>query len=136
MKSLLKLRVLFITPEARGGGVRAWLTLLKTSLLYGMVQRNTKRQFWWCAYWFLLQKQFILQLFSAIVEFYFFNDGLLIWQEVSVQSLILRWPIRPMGLLFVFRIGLKEYIIAFQDKLNYREITGRGRIYKNLKRES
>ena len=39
-----------------------------------------------------------------------------------------------MDLLFVFRIGLKEdiiqeYIIAFQDKLNYIEITERERMY-------
>ena len=45
----------------------------------------------------------------AIVDFYLFRMGLLIWQEVSVQYLILRWPVRPMGHLFIFRIGLQEY---------------------------
>ena len=39
-----------------------------------------------------------------------------------------------MHLLFFFRIGLKEdiiqeYIIAFQDKLNYIEIKERERMY-------
>ena len=47
-----------------------------------MVQTNTKRQFWWYAHWFLLYSQVILQLSSAIVDFYLFYDGavdMLIW---------------------------------------------------------
>ena len=35
----------FITPGVGGSFVRAWPTLSKTSLLWGMVQTNTKRQF-------------------------------------------------------------------------------------------
>ena len=40
----IKIESLIHNPRGRGGGVRAWLTLLKTSLLL-KVQRNTKRQF-------------------------------------------------------------------------------------------
>ena len=29
-----------------------------------------------------------------------------LWQEVSVKSLILRWPLRPVGLLFYSMMGL------------------------------
>ena len=48
-------------------------------------------------------------LSDTIVDFHLSMMGLLIykyepfWQEVSVKSLILRWPLRPVGLLFVLQ---------------------------------
>ena len=37
-----------------------------------------------------------------------------IWQEVSVESLILRRPLRPMGLLYDFKLGGKKIVITEQ----------------------
>ena len=134
MKNLLKLFLKFHNPRGRGSCVRAWLILSNTSsLLWGMVQTNTKRQFWWCAYWFLLQKQLILQLSSAIVGFYSFMMGLLIWQEVKCTVSDTQVTGKTYGRALVYfpywtsRIH-QEYITIFQDKLKFKEITGRERI--------
>ena len=52
---------------------------------------------------FVLRDDMLLSY--AIVEFYFLYDVAVVtyeafWQEVGVESLILRWPLRPVGLLF------------------------------------
>ena len=101
--------VSFITPGAGGSCVRAWLTFSKTSsLLCRMVQTSFDDvSIAYCAYY---ENSLYCSFPLPLLIFIYFMMGLLIWQEVSIQSLILRWPVKPMDLLFVFRIGLQEYI--------------------------
>ena len=117
--------VSFITPGAGGGLVsgRGW-HFQKLLLYFGWWFRQTQKDILMMCLFIPITKQLILQLSSAIVDFYLFYDGLLIWQEVSVQSLILMQVTgKTHGPLVCFlywtsRIH-QEYIIAFQDKINY-----------------
>ena len=44
-------------------------------------------------------------LFYAIVDFFFIYDvAVTFWQQVSVESLILRWHLRLVDFLFKFKI--------------------------------
>ena len=57
---------------------------------------NTLKGLWCsllCHYWFIYSMTGLL-----ICKYEHF------WQEVSLESLILRWPLRPMGLLFSVRV--------------------------------
>ena len=55
-----------------------------------------------------------MQFSPAIVDFICFMLGLSIcqnepfWQEVRVESPILRWPLRPVGLLFIVQLAERE----------------------------
>ena len=60
------------------------------------------------ALWLVLFNGSIMLIFYAIVDLYLSYDGAVgckyepFWLEVSVESLILRWLLRPVGFLFLF----------------------------------
>ena len=108
---LLSVNYAFILHSYVDFFVRAWLTLSKTSsLLWGMVQTNTKDSLDDVPIDSYCISRLYCSFPAVIVDFYLFYYmmGLLIWQEVGVQSLILRWPLKPMGLLLSISFGSAE----------------------------
>ena len=81
---------------------------------------------------YLLVYSWILVLFSyATVVFYLLYDGLFtckyehLWQEVNVESLILKWPLRPLGLLLeniAFRVRVFMLYGASELKKHIRVV--------------
>ena len=83
-----------------------------------------------------MQNQVILQLSSVIVDFYLFYDGAVDLTRTRCTLSDTQVTAKAHGPLVCFRYWTsrihQEYIIPFHDKLNYREITGRERMYKNF----
>ena len=127
--------VSFITPESGGSCVRAWLTLSKTSsLLCVIFQSNTKRHIDDVSIDSYYKTAYIAAFFCHWVLFILWWAVYLTRSYCTVSDT--QVTSKTHGLLVCFpywtsRIH-QEYIIAFQDKLNYREITGREIMYKHF----
>ena len=105
-----------------GSCVRAWSYFQKLLLYFGGWFRQTQKDIFdnvpidsYC------KIRLYCSFHLSLLIFIYSMMGLLTWREVSVRYLILRWLPRPMGLLFVFGIGLQEYIKStlFLFKTNY-----------------
>ena len=73
-----------------------------------------------------------MQLSFVIVDFYLFYDGAVDLTRSQCTVSDTQVTAKAHGPLVRFRYWTSEYIILFQDKLIYREITGRERMYKNF----